>query len=329
MDSHFKNLVFSGAGILGIAYLGLLDYLYEHNLIEGFTRVAGTSAGAITASLVSLNLPFPKLKSMLNSLDYTKIPGKDSSVVPRFSSPDIDTEINRLFDNFDCVYRLIKKFGWYSSNYLYEWIKQQIATQFDASLKLPPYTFADFMDTSLHKDNRPFKELYIIGTDISHGTSIVFSYETTPLMEVAEAVRISMSIPLFFEAIQSTCTAAVPKTKPNIYSDGGLLYTYPITLFDNEDPPNYTLGSFIWSISNPKSINNLLDFISNIISCTTTIQYNMYKSNPKQLFRTIEINTENISPMDFNIIPNDANYNYLYNKGYTATENFFNNLPSL
>jgi len=40
----------------------------------------------------------------------------------------------------------------------------------------------------------------ITGTDISNRTVRVFSLESTPDMEVALAVRISMSIPLFFTA---------------------------------------------------------------------------------------------------------------------------------
>ncbi len=325
MNMDFKNLVFSGGGVLGIAYLGLLDSLYQRNLMDGIKRVAGTSAGAITACLTSFNLPFPELKAMVNSLDYTNIPAKDSAAMPRLSSPFLKAEFERLFDNFDCVYRLIKQFGWYSSNYFYNWIKSQIATQFDATQKSPPYTFADFQDPYLHKDRRPFKDLYMIGTDVTNGTSSVFSYDSTPNMEVAEAVRISMSIPLFFEAVRTNGEAASPRTSPRIYSDGGLLYTYPINLFDKEDALTHTLGSLIQSERPPTPINNIVDFIASIISCATSIQYNIYKSNPDHLARTIEINTGEVSTMDFNIKTDDDTYNYLYNQGYTAAENFFNN----
>lgn len=320
----FKNLVFSGGGVLGIAYLGLLHSLYEHHIIEDIQRVAGTSAGAITACLTSFNLPFSELKSIADSLDYTNIPLKDASNGNKLINSS--NEHDRFFDNFDCVYRFLKNFGWYSSNYFYHWIKLQIANQFDPLLKLPPYTFSDFKDTQLHKDERPFKELYMIGTDITTGTYSIFSYETTPNMEVAEAVRISMSIPLFFECIQSSGAAASPKTSPHIYSDGGLLYTYPINLFDKEDSLDATLGSLVKSESRPKPINNIIDFISSIIICATSLQYAIYKNNPDSTARTIEINTGQVSTMDFNIKSGDSTYNYLYNQGYTTTETFLNNL---
>lgn len=325
MNLDFRNLVFSGGGVLGIAYLGLLDSLYRRDLMKNINRVAGTSAGAITACLTCFNLPFPELKTMIDSLDYTRIPEKDSSASPRLTSSSLREEFDRLFDNFDCVYRLIKQFGWYSSNYFYHWIKQQIDSQFDTSLKTPPYTFSDFKDNELHKDKRPFKDLYMVGTDVTNGTSSVFSYDTTPDMEVAEAVRISMSIPLFFESVKSTCESAAPRTSPRIYSDGGLLYTYPINLFDKDDLLIHTLGSLIQSDRKPAPINNILDFIASILSCATSIQYNIYHSNPTYLSRTIEIKTGEVSTMDFNIQIGDDTYNYLYQQGYNAAETFFEN----
>ena len=52
----YKNLVFSGGGVRGIAYLGALEMLDEYGIIENIQRVAGTSAGAITATIVSFGL---------------------------------------------------------------------------------------------------------------------------------------------------------------------------------------------------------------------------------------------------------------------------------
>lgn len=321
MSTTFKNLVFSGGGVLGIAYLGLLDSLYQHDLINNVERVAGTSAGAITACITSFNLPFLELKAIVDSLDYSNIPQKDASESARLSS-DFRQEFERFFDNFDCVYRLIKKFGWYSSNYFYTWIQKQIASQFDPSLKMPPYTFADFKDPELHIDKRPFKDLYMVGTDVTNNTSTVFSYEHTPNMEVAEAVRISMSIPLFFESIKTNSASASPKTSPHVYSDGGLLWTYPITLFDEEDPLDATLGSLLRSQSVPAPVNTIVGFITNVISCATSTQYQIYKANPTSISRTIEINTGTVSIMNFNIKTNDDTYNFLYNQGYNTTEEF-------
>lgn len=322
MEKQFRNLVFSGGGVLGISYLGMLASLYERNLIEQVDRMAGSSAGAITACIVSFNIPFEEAKTIVGSLDYSKIPGKDEILIPRYFSRYAKGQLNKIFGNIDCVYRLIKQYGWYSSSYVYSWIQAQIATQFDIAKKSPPYTFADFHNTSIHKDHRSFKDLYIIGTDISNNTSSVFSYRSTPNMEVAEAVRISMSIPLFFEAIKASPTYT-DRDSPRVYSDGGLMYLYPINLFDEDGPPSETLGALFRNKRPPSPINNLLDFIGNVLACTTIIQSQVYFNTPDVMARSIQIETGDVSSLDFNIKTGDTIYEFLINQGYIATENFF------
>ena len=49
-----KNLVFEGAGIRGIAYSGAIAELENRHLLGRIERVGGTSAGAITALLLSI-----------------------------------------------------------------------------------------------------------------------------------------------------------------------------------------------------------------------------------------------------------------------------------
>lgn len=322
---HFKytNLVFSGGGVLGIAYLGALEYFYKTGLINPIVNLAGTSAGAITACLTSFNLPFDELKLILNSLDYSKVAGKDdSSESPRYFPKVVKDQLSKVFENVDCVYRLIKSYGWYSSQYFYDWIKIQIDSQFDPEKKAPPYTFSDFKDTSLHKDYRPFKDLYIIGTDITRSTSTVFSYKTTPNMEVAEAVRISMSVPLLFESIKTSCNIN-ENTPQTLFVDGGMLYNYPITLFDDDYPSKDTIGICFKSTPKANSINNIVDFILSSLACSSRIQTALFESKPTDIVRSICIHTSDISAFNFDVSPNDATYNFLYEQGYRATEIYF------
>jgi NTE family protein len=65
-----------------------------------------------------------------------------------------------------------------------------------------------------------------MGTNLSTRFGEVFSAEHTPRMCIADAVRISMSIPLFFAAKRSL--------RGDVYVDGGVLENYPIKLFDRE-----------------------------------------------------------------------------------------------
>jgi NTE family protein len=68
--------------------------------------------------------------------------------------------------------------------------------------------------------------MFFVGTNLSTGFAEVFSYEHTPRMCIADAVRISMSIPLFFAARRSL--------RGDVYVDGGLIDNYPVKLFDRE-----------------------------------------------------------------------------------------------
>lgn len=97
-----KNLVFEGGGILGISYLGALDYLYSHNLVKDVERVAGTSVGAITALLLSLNLTFEEISRITNSIEYGKI--KEQNTIMN------KTKIGKMINNVGSLYRLVNIF---------------------------------------------------------------------------------------------------------------------------------------------------------------------------------------------------------------------------
>ncbi|MCY6371187.1 patatin-like phospholipase family protein [Clostridium ganghwense] len=334
-DMYYKinNLVFEGGGVLGIAYLGVLNFLYNHDILQNIKRVAGTSAGAITACLTSFSLPFDEMKKLADTIDYRKIPQKGTQPDLKRIPTVLKKEMEEIFEDIDCIYRLIKNYGWYSSEYFYEWIKEQISSQFDSSKKLPPYTFEDFRNPYIHKKQRPFLDLYIIGTDISTDSSKVFSYETTPHMDVAEAVRISMSIPLFFESIKINEDKTSEKPMTHIFSDGGVMRNYPINLFDSNyfmdiiiDGVNVqTIGARFKSKIKYNEINNFIEYIENLLKSFVKIQQDIYNNSPIDKLRSIEINTKDISFIDFDISQNDEKYNFLYQQGYKAAKNYFQN----
>ena len=69
-------------------------------------------------------------------------------------------------------------------------------------------------------------DLYVYGTNLSTYFSEVFSIEHSPDMRLADAIRISMSLPVFYTAIRNT--------RNDVYVDGGLLDNFPVKLFDRE-----------------------------------------------------------------------------------------------
>jgi len=44
MQYHFKNLIFEGGGVKGIAYVGAMEVLEQKAILKQIARVGGTSA---------------------------------------------------------------------------------------------------------------------------------------------------------------------------------------------------------------------------------------------------------------------------------------------
>lgn len=198
MAYHFRNLVFEGGGVKGIAYVGAMHVLEQKKILRDIVRVGGTSAGAINATLFALGFTNAETEKILRKMDFRSF---------------LDEEWGLLRDSS----RLINRFGWYKGDYFHQWISKRVKEK----LGNPDATFLD-----LAAAGRP--HLYVYGTNLSTRFSEVFSPEPEhkPTTRIADAVRISMSIPLFF--------AAVRNARGDVYVDGGLLDNYPVKLFDRD-----------------------------------------------------------------------------------------------
>ena len=196
MAYHFKNLVFEGGGVKGIAYVGAMEVLKDRGILPNMRRVGGTSAGAINAALFALGFSNAEQNRILKKLDF-----KDF----------MDDSWGFVRD----AIRLASEFGWNKGDFFHEWMGKQVKKK----LGDPHATFEDLRDAG-----RP--DLYVYGTNLSTGFGKVFSIEHTPKRRIADAVRISMSIPLFFTAVKDA--------RNDVYVDGGVLNNYPVKLFDRE-----------------------------------------------------------------------------------------------
>ena len=107
MAYHFRNLVFEGGGVKGIAYLGALDVLNDKGILAHIQRIGGTSAGAINAILLGLGFTPKETKDILWGLDFNEFMDDSWGVVR-------DTD------------RLIGEFGWYKGDYFRKWIAKLI-----------------------------------------------------------------------------------------------------------------------------------------------------------------------------------------------------------
>lgn len=207
-----ENLVFEGGGVRGLAYPSALEELEKHKYLDSVRRVAGTSAGAIVATLYALGYTPNEMIKIIEELRLKSF---------------ADGE----FMFFGGTYRTINNFGWYKGDRFNSWISNLIK----AKTGKENLTFTEL--ATLSKINSKYKELFLTGTDLSNQRAVIFSQETYPNMELRTGVRISISIPFFFQAPiidkeGKICMTDKEKENGCVFVDGGIIANYPIKTFD-------------------------------------------------------------------------------------------------
>ena len=198
---HFKNLVFEGGGVKGIAYVGALEKLDERGILQNIERVAGTSAGAMVAVLVGLGYTAKDISDILWDINFQNF---------------MDSSWGYIRD----INRLINDYGWYKGDFFRNLMGGYIKDKTGDS----ETTFGQL--EAMRKKGKPFRDIHLIGADLSTGYSKVFNAATTPDVKIADAARISMSIPLFFAAVKGV------NGDDHVYVDGGLLDNFAVKVFD-------------------------------------------------------------------------------------------------
>ncbi|OIK13790.1 patatin-like phospholipase family protein [Bacillus sp. MUM 13] len=195
--------VFSGGGLKGFAMVGAIQVIEEHGFVFG--RTAGTSAGAIIAAFTSAGYTGHQIQELLNEIDVSKF---------------LDPRRFWIPIPFTRWLLLYWKLGLYKGNALERWV----------ALKLAEKGVVTFKDL-------PRQSLRVIASDITNGKLVVIpddlgAYGIDPnSFPVAKAVRMSCSIPYFFEPVRLKSQA---KTG-NVFVDGGVLSNFPMWLFDSEN----------------------------------------------------------------------------------------------
>jgi NTE family protein len=205
----YKNLVLEGGGIRGFAYVGAVEILDSAGILKNLERVAGTSAGAITATMIAVGYSPAEMSRLIENLP-----------INQFNDGTITGGISRLRNYF----------GFYKGQRLSNWIEDLIKKKTgDGKI-----TFRELHE---QKNTRGYKDLYLTGSDITYRCLRIFSYENYPDMQIKDAVRISFSIPLYFEPVIINDAGKVLKGYPDsgyhLMVDGGLLSNYPIGMFDS------------------------------------------------------------------------------------------------
>ncbi|HXU30467.1 MAG TPA: patatin-like phospholipase family protein [Thermoanaerobaculia bacterium] len=261
----WKNLVFEGGGIKGLAYGGALEVLSEQKILPNITSVAGTSAGSITAMLVALRYSPEQIRQLLVALNFGELEDGGSTG----------------------IFRLFRRYGFYRGD-----------TYLDLMRCLVEGKTGQKRATFRYLHDHGFLDLRVFSADLNVGNVRELSFRKSPDFEVALAVRMSGSFPLFFASIED---------QRKTFVDGGVVLNYPVNAFDQGSTLNpETLGFVLANTSTPppvRKIDDLLTYGKGLFETLLASQVVGLEHDPANLERTAILNDLGISTLDFNLTP--------------------------
>lgn len=224
--------VFEGGGVKGIGLVGALAYLED----QGYEPVnlAGTSAGAIVAALRAAGYSGHDLKRTLMGMDLRK-----------FTDP---TMVGRL-PVAGPIISLTRRLGIYKGDFFLGLMRDLLAAK-------GKRTFRDLVIPEYADDIRYRYSLRLVASDITRGRMLVLPQDITAYgmkpddLEVALAVRMSMSLPLFFWPVKLKNAAG----RPSFIVDGGVLSKFPVEIFDSAGEPEWPTFGFRLVLPGPPKV---------------------------------------------------------------------------
>jgi NTE family protein len=313
-DGPKVDLVLEGGGVKGIGLVGAVLKLSESGY--AFPRVAGTSAGAIVASLVAAHQvagkPLSNIETIMASVDYNNFQDEEP--------------LERLSGAPGKIVELLLHMGIAKGDFLVEWLGNLLAD-------LGVHTFADLAisdsddpDTGLPADQR-FR-LVVHTSDISRGALVRLPWDypyygqDPAAMRVVDAVRASMSIPFFFRPV----SFSTPSGKVT-WVDGGMLSNFPITVFDRTDgkPERWPtwgvkLSARPAAMQVDRPAGNDFDLAKSCLQTLLTGWDRYHLDDEKVAARTVFVDCASMSSINFAITA--AEQSQLYASGRSAATSF-------
>ena len=296
--------VFQGGGCKAVAYIGAYKASLERGVL--FSELAGTSAGAIIASLISAGakpedienfLVNFKFDDIIQSVRRLKTKSILIGVIILILSPILFPLILLLLpfialcarrakrkNKQNCFFRLLKKIinSLFVSKGLcsIEPIEKKLSTELRRLTKLDrEVTFADLTPN-----------LHVVASDIYTNKERIWDKKRDANFSVAKAVSASCAYPLFFQPVNER------------YVDGGLLCNLPNVLFADHPHYNKILSFQLESQDKDDSFKMafttfLIEMISTVVEGAVSMQNTLgIKIYP------ISIPITNIRALDFNLL---------------------------
>jgi NTE family protein len=305
------DLVLEGGGVKGIGLVGAVTALADAGY--AFPRVAGSSAGAVVASLVAAlqvaGEPLARLEDILRTVAPRRL--RDPGGLGRL--PVVGRALSLLVHD-----------GLYEGQYLEDFLTGVLG-------ELGVRTFADLViaETDPAAEAQPARRrsrLVVTVSDLSRSRLARLPWDLPDYglddLPVARAVRASAAIPLFFRPVR------VPTpTGEATWVDGGLLSNFPVGLFDRADTAEPRWPTFgVRLTTRPptppvtREIDGPVELVRATLDTVLTDQDNSYLHDACTVERTVFVPTAGVSLVDFDLAP--ATTARLYAAGREAAQEF-------
>jgi len=237
--SKMVNLVLEGGGVKGIGLVGAIEELETAGY--SWDYIGGTSAGAIVATLLAVGYTGRELYEVISGpdldfinvmddvsvrQDFFKVQKRLSQAIQKKHFLGILFSMLRTsFQMRKLAKRLQQNYGLFNGQYIVEKVQDLIEKKTGSR----HYTFADLAQAN---DGDPTK-LSLMVTDITNGRLLILPRDLAKLhrfpdqMEIADAMRMSMSFPFFFKPVR----IRIPD-REILLMDGGVLSNFPYWYID-------------------------------------------------------------------------------------------------
>ncbi len=286
MIKKIENLALQGGGVWGITYAGAFEELDRLGLLQDIHRVAGTSAGSMVGLLLALRYSSAEISRIIQGLNY----------------PD--------FLNGGKIDQIARKYGYYTGDYATElfhgWLQEKLGSE--------QATFGDLREAG-------GLDLRVFATNLNTRQIFEFSYQKTRDAPISKAVRASMSVPLFFTAVE---------IDGQIFVDGGAVFDYPLVGF-GKDELESTLGlafaqSSVVATEDQEdlefSFHQPLQYIQRLVAVLQRVQSPIFALHAELQQNTILIDTAGVSSLNFKLT--DEQKQQLVVNGRQAVKDYFN-----
>lgn len=311
MNKFGKNneldIVCEGGGVKGVALLGALKELEDAG--AKFRKVAGTSAGAIVASLIAVGYTTDEIKKEVfdNGLGNLIFGNRLNKILAIFASV-----VNVPFRKGFCNTKHFKE-------YLDELFEKKGKTTFK---DVCTGEFELKMIASDITNNR----LLILPDDLPNDLKEEYKIEDPMDFRISDAVIMSMSFPGYFMPYVLKYKNN-EENKESYIVDGGLCSNFPIWIFDINRGTKPKCPTFGINLSEDEKLLKdkkgvfLHQYLFNMVK-TVIANYEIKRLSEESKMRTINVPVPNISPIKFNLT--EKQIKDLYESGRDAVKLFLN-----